>query len=129
NKGNLKMALQTFIDIIKLIPEILLLFGKKKEKAVDALVSLRNAIRETRKFIAESGYEPNTDLSMLWLDAFGKIKKAGIYSESEFPDSLYHKARFWENPKMWLRESGSLELIPTLIQLENECDLLFEKIK
>ena len=124
--------IEVLINTLKAFKEAISFYERKeikKEKLVSALKSIQIAIIETRIFIENVGYETNSDLSKLWLDAFEKSKQANIFSENDFLESLYYKARFWGNPKEWLNEPSSLELIPTLIQLENECNSILIKIK
>lgn len=101
---------------------------KKDERISEALVSMQAAIIATRHFIEENGYQSSPNLSNLWLQAFGKVKNARIYSDN-FPEYLYDKARFWGAPKDWLKEPGSLELIPKLNDLEKECERLMVMLR
>ncbi len=102
----------------------------KKDKLTEALVCLQTATIETQKFINEVGYVANSDLSKLWLNAFEKIKKSQVYShEEDFPEGLYSKAKFWGDPKKWLKEPAAMELIPKLKQIEKECDSILVKLK
>jgi hypothetical protein len=126
------MAWYSLRDILFTIKESISLLDKqgvKNDKAVEAVVAIQTAIIETRKFITTVGYEPNSDLSKLWLASFDKVKKARIYSGNDFPEYLYNKAKFWGDPKVWLQEPGSLELVPTLKELEKECDSILVKIR
>ena len=126
------MAIYSLKDILWTIKEVLTLSEKKrakKDKVTEALVSIQTAIIETRKYINENGYNPNSDLSKLWLTAFEKTEKAEIYSKNEFPEYLYNKARFWGDPKVWLKEPTAMELIPTLVSLEEKTDSILVKLK
>ena len=126
------MAWYSLRDILFTIKESISLLDKqevKNDKAVETVVAIQTAIIETRKFITTIGYEPNSDLSKLWLASFDKVKKARIYSGNDFPEFLYNKAKFWGDPKAWLEEPGSLELVPTLKELEKECDSILVKIR
>lgn len=122
---SLRDVLTTIKDLLSIVDRN----SKHADKTVDALVAIQTAIVETRKFITEVGYETNTDLTKLWLNAFDKVKKAKIYHDGDFPEFLYNKARFWGEPRHWLKEDGSMELIPTLMKLERECDSILVKIK
>lgn len=126
------MAIYSLRDILWTLKEVLTLSEKsraKKDKVTEAIVSIQTAIIETRKYINENGYNPNTELSKLWLTAFEKTEKAEIYSKNEFPEYLYNKARFWGNPEVWLKEPAAMELIPTLINLEEKTDSILVKLK
>ena len=62
------MAIYSLRDILFTIKELLSLADRrdaKNQKTVDALISIQTAIIETRKFINESGYVANTDLSKI----------------------------------------------------------------
>lgn len=126
------MAIYSLGDVLIAIKELLTLAEKerqKKDKITDAIVSIQTAIIETRKFIIETGYIPNSDLSVLWLDAFAKAEKAEIYPKNEFPDFLYNKARFWGNPEIWLKEPTAMELVPTLTSLEDKADSILVRLR
>jgi hypothetical protein len=126
------MAIYSLRDILFTIKELLSLADRrdaKNQKTVDALISIQTAIIETRKFINESGYVANTDLSKLWLSTFDNVKKAEIYPKNEFPEYLYQKARFWGDPKVWLKEPAAMELVPTLAELEKQADSILVRLK
>lgn len=126
------MGIYSLRDILWTLKEVLTLSEKsraKKDKVTEALVSIQTAIIETRKYINENGYNPNTDLSKLWLTAFEKTEKAQVYPKNEFPEYLYNKARFWGDPKVWLKEPSAMELVPTLKSLEEKTDSILVKLK
>jgi len=126
------MGIYSLQDILYTIRETISLLDRnsaKSDKTIEALTSLQIAIVETGKFIDEIGYTRNTDLTKLWLQAFDKVKRAKIYTEGQFPDYLYQKARFWGNPTVWLREPTAMELIPTLKELEIKCDFILVSLK
>lgn len=95
----------------------------QRENLVIALTSLRRAIRATRTQIDSDGYVSSHDVSDLWLNSFEAFRRARLQGEQ-----LYNKARFWEAPRDWLNEPISMELIPTLNDLEKVCDELLVKI-
>jgi hypothetical protein len=126
------MGIYSLQDILFTLKELLTLAEKKREKkdkVTEAIVSIQTAIIETRKFINENGYVPNSDLSKLWLTAFEKTEKAEIYPKNEFPEYLYNKARFWGDPKVWLKEPAAMELVPTLANLEHKADSILVKLR
>lgn len=47
--------------------------------------------------------------------------KAGL---KELPDYLYNKSKFWGKPKDWLKEPTSMELVPKLKYLNEQCYML-----
>ena len=105
---------------------------ENKKRTVEALTALQLAIIQTRKQILENGYQPNTELSKLWLTAFEKVSNAHLLIEDDEPTSylrLYYKARFWADPQFWLRESSSMELIPKLVELEIHCENVIAKVE
>ncbi len=126
------MAIFSLRDALWTIKEVLTLSEKnraKKDKVTDALVNIQIAIVETRKYINENGYEPNADLTKLWLTAFEKTEKAEIYSKNEFPTYLYNKAKFWGDPKIWLKEPSAMELVHTLNELDEKADSILMKLE
>lgn len=126
------MAIQSLKDILYIIKGALTLADRKrvkKDKVLEALISIQTAIIGTRNYINENGYNANTDLSKLWLNAFEKTEKAQIYPKNEFPDYLYNKAKFWGDPKIWLKEPAAMELVPTLANLEEQADSILVKLR
>ena len=103
------------------------LSNEKRIKICEAIISIKDATDETRKFISVSGYQTNTNLTKLWRHSLQKAVAADINENLE--DFLYHKADFWENPQQWLANPSSLELVPKLIDLDQKCDILLEMIK
>lgn len=120
--------LSAIINILRTFLDIVDRKSAKEIKITKALVSIQIAIMETRKNINEVGYKPNIDLSKLWLDAFTNIRMTNIYPDNDFPEYLYNKARFWSDPQAWLKEPGSMELIPKLKKLEEECALILVEL-
>ena len=118
------MAIFSLRDVLWTMKQTLLLAEKKERKNAQirkALIDLQLAVVETEKYIKDQGYTSNTELTKLWLSSFDSIKASGLYSNQRFPEFLYNKARFWGNPEKWLREPGSMELVPTLKEIEREC--------
>lgn len=101
----------------------------KKRRTVEALTALQRAVIKTREFIEKEGYKPNTSLSDLWLSAFEKIENANLLDDDIKIENIYRKSQFWSNPNKWRKEKASMELIPTLKDLEDYCDTLLVKIK
>lgn len=84
------------------------------------MTSINQAILETKKFIKKQGYTDNTDLSKLWHEALNKSIAADL--KDGLPEYLYHKADFWGEPKEWLENRASLEIVPKLNDLKSMCD-------
>lgn len=93
---------------------------EKKVKLSEALTSINQAILETKKFIRNEGYIDNTELSKLWHIALNKSISAEL--KDGLPEYLYHKADFWGEPKEWLNNKSSLEIVPKLNDLKVLCD-------
>lgn len=93
---------------------------EKKLKLSEALTSINQAILETKKFIRNEGYIDNTELSKLWHEALNKSIAAEL--KDGLPEYLYHKADFWGEPKEWLNNKSSLEIVPKLNDLKVLCD-------
>ena len=99
---------------------------EERERMSEALVAIQRATIRTRNFIRNKGYESNEELSELWTIALKKAIDANI---KDLPDYLFHKAKFWGQPKDWLREKSSMELVPKLKFLEEECEMIIVKLK
>lgn len=94
--------------------------AEKRLRLSEALTAINQAILETKKFIKHEGYSPNTDLSRLWHEALNRSIAANL--GDGLPEYLYHKADFWGEPKEWLDNPGSLEIVPRLRDLKKICD-------
>jgi len=99
---------------------------EQRERLSSALEAIRNASIQTRDFIDNKGYEPNTELSQLWNIALKKSIDAKI---EDLPDYLYNKSKFWGNPKDWLNEPTSMELVPKLNTLNEKCEMILIELK
>lgn len=121
--GKLVLVETLKVSINKLIKEIRFvgMSQEKKDRLTDALTSIQFASINTRNFIDNKGYKPNMDLAKLWNDALNKSMKAGL---KELPDYLHNKSKFWGKPKDWLKEPTSMELVPKLKYLNDQCDML-----
>lgn len=93
----------------------------RRERISSALVAIQQASLETRKFIDHKGYRENTDLSKMWNDALKKSLDAELKG---LPRYLHNKAKFWGKPDDWRREKASMELVPKLSYLNDQCDML-----
>ena len=67
------------------------------------------------------------DLAKLWNTA---LKKAIDAELKELPDYLNSKSKFfWGQPQDWLNEPTSMELVPKLNYLNDQCDMLLIELK
>lgn len=98
----------------------------RRERISSALIAIQQASLETRKFIDNKGYRANTDLSKLWNDALKKSLDAEL---KELPRYLHNKAKFWGKPDDWRREKASMELVPKLTYLNDQCDMLLIQLE
>jgi len=98
----------------------------RRERISSALIAIQQASLETRKFIDNRGYHSNTDLSKMWNDALKKSLDADI---KDLPRFLHNKAKFWGKPEDWRKEKASMELIPKLSYLNDQCDMLLIQLE
>lgn len=99
---------------------------ERREKLSDALTSIQLASIKTRNFIDNNGYEPNMDLAELWNVALQKSINAEL---EDLPDYLHSKSKFWGKPQDWLNEPTSMELVPKLNYINDQCDMLLIELK
>lgn len=99
---------------------------EKKTRLAEALTSINQAILETKKFIKYEGYTDNTELSGLWHEALKKSVAAEL--RDGLPEYLYNKADFWGEPKEWINNPASLEIVPKLRDLKNLCDSIMVRL-
>lgn len=99
---------------------------EKRTKLTEALTAINQAILETKKFIKNEGYIDNTGLSKLWHKALNKSVAAEL--KDGLPEYLYHKADFWGEPREWLDNKASMEIIPKLNDLKILCDNILVRI-
>ncbi len=118
----IKASIKELIKEIKLkkIPQ------EKRERLSDALTSIQFASIKTRNFIDNTGYEPNMDLAELWNIALKKSINAEL---KELPEYLHSKSKFWGKPQDWLNEPTSMELVPKLNYINDQCDMLLIELK
>lgn len=118
----IKASIKELIKEIKLkkIPR------EKRERLSDALTSIQFASIKTRNFIDNTGYEPIMDLAELWNIALKKSINAEL---KELPEYLHSKSKFWGKPQDWLNEPTSMELVPKLNYINDQCDMLLIELK
>lgn len=56
-------------------------------------------------------------------------KKAIDAELKELPEYLHSKSKFWGHPQDWLNEPTSMELVPKLNYLNDQCDMLLIELK
>ena len=98
---------------------------EERERMSNALAAIQRATIKTRNFIRNEGYESNEELSELWTLALQKTIDAKIEG---LPEYLFNKAKFWGQPTEWLKEKSSMELVPKLNFLEEECEMIIIKL-
>ena len=98
-----------------------------KPAIIEAITSIQQANIKTKNFISDNGYLRNEELTNLWLIALEKVVKARI--DENLPEYLFHKARFWGEPKDWLNNPETLRLLPKLIELDQKCEMLLMTLK
>lgn len=125
--GKLVLVETVKASIKKLMEEIKLIgmSQEKRERLSEALTSIQYASIETRNFIDNNGYEPNMDLAKLWNVALQKSINAEL---KELPDYLHSKSKFWGKPQDWINEPTSMELVPKLKYINEQCDSLLVQL-
>lgn len=111
-------------DVLRIIAKKLSKFDPKATS--EAITAIQKATIKTRNFISDHGYRRNEELTELWHNALNKVVAANI--DEGLPNYLYQKARFWGNPKDWIDNPTSLELVPKLKQLDEKCGMLLLKL-
>ncbi len=96
-----------------------------REAISECIVAIQKATIRTQNFINEQGYKPNLELTELWQDALKKSINAKV---RKVPQYLFYKAQFWSEPDVWLDKPSSLELVPKLQYLQNECEVMLNNL-
>ena len=101
--------------------------GTKIEKKIYAVSCMQKAINATEIYLTKNDqqYQPNENLSNLWVEAFSAM----VPVNKEIAEKLRQSSRFWANPQKWLQEDGALELIPTLNELDDTCDSMLIELE
>jgi hypothetical protein len=103
------------------------LFGEKERiPCVAAVRAIQTAANQTRTFIKAEGYVTNDNLSDLWLQAMEKATIAKLDNQLSF--YLLQKSKFWNDPQLWIENPDTMSLIPTLNQLDQECEMALLKL-
>ncbi|GHB53869.1 MULTISPECIES: hypothetical protein [Cyclobacteriaceae] len=121
--GGIKESISLFFEKLKkgIIKE------NDKPAIIEATTSIQQANIKTKNFISDNGYLRNEELTKLWLIALEKVVKARI--DENLPEYLFHKSRFWGEPKDWLNNPETLRLLPKLIELDKKCEMLLMTLK
>lgn len=88
---------------------------------------MQKAVNQTKLYLNESNnnYRPNARLSDLWNEAFGAMMPI----DQSLAKKLNDQSRFWIEPQAWLLEESSMELQPTLKQLQDRCDEIIVELQ
>lgn len=109
------------------ISKVLSKKGTRINNKVLAVSAMQRAINATEIYLTNSNhnYQPNENLSNLWLEAF----TAMIKIDKSLAGRLREKSKFWSNPQRWLREESAMELVPDLRELNEKCDLILVELE
>lgn len=101
--------------------------GTRIRDKIIAVTAMQKAINATEAYLTTSNrnYVPNQNLSNLWLEAF----TAMIKIDKNLAGRLRDKSRFWSNPQRWLREASAMELVPTLQELNEKCEMILIELE
>lgn len=110
-----------------LLDKVLSKRGTRINDKIKAVANLQKAINATEAYLTKSkkAYQPNEQLSNLWLEAF----TAMIKIDKNLARELRTKSLFWSNPKKWLKEKGAMELVPTLKDLNERCEGILNELE
>lgn len=100
--------------------------GTRITKKILAVSLMRKAINNTEAYLTKTNhdYSPNETLSNLWNEAF----TAMITIDKDLAWKLDDKSRFWSNPQRWINHDGAMELVPSLQELDEKCELLLVEL-
>jgi len=109
------------------ISKVLSKKGTRINNKILAVSAMQRAINATEIYLTNSNhdYQPNENLSNLWLEAF----TAMIKIDKSLAGRLREKSKFWSNPQRWLREESAMELVPDLRELNEKCDLILVELE
>ncbi len=124
------MALAEFISALGLtdsvLDKVLSKRGTRITKKILAVTVMRKAINNTEAYLTRTNqdYSPNEALSNLWNDAFAAM----LPIDKDLAWKLDDKSRFWSNPQSWINNDGAMELVPSLQELDEKCELLLVEL-
>src|SRR5210317_2034003 len=92
-------------SVAAVLSQVLSKRGTRIEKKINAVSCMQKAINATEIYLTKNDqqYQPNENLSILWVDAF----TAMIPVNKEIAEKLRQSSRFWANPQKWLEEDGA----------------------
>lgn len=101
--------------------------GTRIDEKIIAVDTLQRAINSTEIFLKENNrnYQPNENLSNLWLNVFTAMVKI----DKSLARRLRDKSKFWSNPQEWLWNDGAMELIPDLQELNESCEIILIELE
>jgi len=124
------MAIAEFISGLGLtdsvLDKVLSKRGTRITKKILAVTLMRRAINNTEAYLTRTNhdYSPNEALSNLWNEAFGAM----IPIDKDLAWKLDDKSRFWSNPQRWIGNDSAMELVPSLQELDEKCELLLVEL-
>lgn len=109
-----------------ILDKVLTKRGTRIAKKIKAVTLMRRAINNTEAYltVTNQDYSPNEKLSNLWNEAFEAMHPI----DKDLAWKLDDKSRFWSNPQRWISEDGAMELIPSLQELDEKCDILLMEL-
>lgn len=109
------------------IDKVLSKKGTKIDNKILAIASMQKAINSTEIYLTRNNrnFQPNQELSNLWLEAF----VAMIKIDKSLANRLREKSKFWTNPQQWIREDGAMELVPSLQELNEKCEMIMLELE
>ena len=110
-----------------LLDKVLSKRGTRIDNKIMAVANLQKAINATEVYLTKNNknYQPNEQLSNLWLEAFTSMIKI----DKSLARSLRTSSLFWSNPHKWLNEKGAMELVPTLKDLNERCEGILNELE
>ena len=124
------MPFESLMSVIQVaestLSKVLSKKGTRINDKIKATSSLQEAINATEAYLTQNNhiYQPNNEISRLWNQAFTDMIKIDKY----LANRLRQKGRFWSNPRLWLNQDSSMELIPDLKELNEECEMILVEL-
>lgn len=109
------------------IDKVLSKRGTRIDNKILAIACMQKAINSTEVYLTTSNqnYQPNQELSNLWLEAF----VAMIKIDKNLAVRLREKSKFWSNPYSWIENESSMELVPSLQELNEKCEMIMIELE
>ena len=101
--------------------------GTRIDKKIRAVQTMQKAVNQTRLYLntSDNDYYPNAQLSDLWNEAFAAMMPI----DPTLAKQLNDQSRFWIDPQAWLLEESTMELLPTLKELQDRCDSIIVELQ